>query len=117
VSIDRILEERKRTHGDFDDHANISQGLKDVMRQGRAWPEMGFNMREALEMIVHKIARIVNGKPRHKDHWDDIEGYSRLVSKELQDVPEVLAETGAKGRNVLPVGVQGTGRPRMPDAL
>ena len=39
--------------------------------------------REALEMIVHKIARIVNGDPNYIDNWIDICGYSKLVIDEI----------------------------------
>jgi hypothetical protein len=41
---------------------------------------------EALEMIVHKIGRIVNGNPDVVDHWVDIAGYAKLVSDRLQGV-------------------------------
>jgi len=82
--VNSLIQERGSRYGSFDDHANITQGIKDVMRQGRSWGKCTFSMREALEMIAHKIGRIVNGDPFYKDSWDDIEGYSRLVSKELE---------------------------------
>jgi hypothetical protein len=37
--------------------------------------------REALDMILHKIARIVNGNPNETDHWHDIAGYATLVEQ------------------------------------
>jgi hypothetical protein len=39
---------------------------------------------EALEMIAHKIARILNGNPDHHDHWHDIAGYATLVAERLE---------------------------------
>ena len=39
---------------------------------------------EALEMIVHKMARIVNGNPGKVDHWVDIAGYAKLIADRLQ---------------------------------
>lgn len=30
-------------------------------------------------MILHKIARIMNGDPDHIDHWHDIAGYATLI--------------------------------------
>jgi hypothetical protein len=39
---------------------------------------------EALEMIVHKMGRIVNGNPDEVDHWVDIAGYATLVADRLQ---------------------------------
>jgi hypothetical protein len=41
---------------------------------------------EALEMIAHKIGRIVNGDPDYADSWIDIAGYAKLVADELQGV-------------------------------
>ena len=40
--------------------------------------------RESLDMIVHKIARILNGDPNHVDSWHDIAGYATLVELELK---------------------------------
>ena len=34
---------------------------------------------EALHMIFHKIGRLVNGNPNHRDSWVDIAGYAQLV--------------------------------------
>jgi hypothetical protein len=39
---------------------------------------------EALDMIQHKIGRILNGDPDYVDNWDDIAGYSQLISKILR---------------------------------
>jgi hypothetical protein len=36
-----------------------------------------------LEMIAHKIARILSGDPNHRDHWEDIAGYAELVVREI----------------------------------
>jgi hypothetical protein len=49
------------------------------------WPleqRIGYQ-REALEMIAHKIARIINGDPNYADSWVDIAGYAKLVADRL----------------------------------
>ena len=80
-----LLNERGKTHGDFSDHAGITQALKSAMqyhnRDGDAWAKLTDPQREALEMIVHKIGRILAGNPNFRDHWDDIAGYARLVAE------------------------------------
>lgn len=81
-NTDKILEERQKTHGEFKTHAAISQGFKKVACE-LAQSQLDPTQAEALEMIFHKIARILNGNPSHKDHWDDIAGYATLVSREL----------------------------------
>jgi len=81
-STEALLAERGKTHGDYAVHAYITQELKRVMA------EAGNDLltpvqRESLDMIAHKIGRILTGNPNHQDHWDDIAGYARLASKEL----------------------------------
>ena len=45
---------------------------------------MDDDQREALEMIAHKIARILNGDPNYADNWIDIAGYATLVANRLE---------------------------------
>lgn len=81
-STELILEERQKTHGDFKTHALITQSLKKAATE-HAVSALSHVQAEALEMIIHKIGRILNGNPNHKDHWADIAGYATLVSREL----------------------------------
>lgn len=82
-SIDSTLEERGKRYGNFEEHARISQNLKGVMRREEGWNRLADDQREALSMIGHKIARILNGDPDYADSWTDIAGYARLVEKRL----------------------------------
>jgi hypothetical protein len=82
MNTDELLTERGKTHGDFTYHAQVTQELKAVMRE-HGLGKLSEVQREALEMIVHKIGRILAGNPDHKDHWDDIGGYSKLVRDRL----------------------------------
>ncbi len=76
-----LLAEREKTHGSFEVHANNTQMLKDVMHSNAKWHELPNQHKEALDMIVHKIGRIMAGNPNFHDHWDDIAGYARLGSQ------------------------------------
>lgn len=86
-----LLNERGRTHGDFTDHARYTQQIKDVIRRAgeerieRRQSRLTSVQEEALDMIAHKIGRILAGNPNFKDHWDDIEGYARLASERVID--------------------------------
>jgi hypothetical protein len=82
-TLDVILTARRSAHGDFGDHASVTQALKLVMVGGRNWNSLPAPQRESLEMIQHKIGRILSGDPNHQDHWDDIAGYATLVSRRL----------------------------------
>ena len=72
------LTQRGTTHGDYGDHADITQRLKDLMRCGRTYGRLVPHERETLDMIAHKIGRIVSGDPHFHDHWHDIAGYATL---------------------------------------
>ena len=83
-SIDATLEERGARYGAFSHQAHIAQSLKAVMRETPNWELLSPSQKESLEMVVHKIARILNGDPNYDDSWVDIAGYSKLVADELQ---------------------------------
>lgn len=90
MNIDEILAERGKTHGDFKSHAKTAQQLKFTLReQSKDWQvDFSHTQQEALEMICHKIARIVAGNPNFADHWRDIAGYATLVVDELETQDE-----------------------------
>ena len=83
MNIDKTLDERGARYGKFKDHATISQALKDVMQMTDGWARLSADQAEALEMIQHKVARILNGDPNYHDSWHDIGGYSKLVADRL----------------------------------
>lgn len=82
--IKSILADRAKTHGDYAQHAGTTQCLKSVMRNTRNWGDLTPSQTECLEMIAHKIGRILSGDPNHTDHWDDISGYATLVAEQLR---------------------------------
>lgn len=82
--INTTLAERGSRYGDFATHANITQRLKDTMRDTPNWDILNPGQRESLEMVAHKIGRILNGDPNYDDSWVDIAGYATLVANSLQ---------------------------------
>ena len=86
MDIDITLAGRLKTYGKFEDHAKIAQNLKAAMYDCPNWGELDSDMKEALEMVQHKVARILNGDPTYLDNWHDIIGYTRLVEKRLEDI-------------------------------
>jgi hypothetical protein len=83
-SVDAVLAERGKRYGLFKNHAVISQTLKSIIFTSRNDLVLASDQREALEMIAHKIARIINGDPDYVDSWTDIAGYAQLVADRLQ---------------------------------
>lgn len=87
-NITETLTERGGRYGPFKGHAEVSQELKQMItlhlqKRGKCLDD---DQQEALDMICHKIARIVNGDPDYADSWIDIAGYAKLVSDRLQGV-------------------------------
>lgn len=87
-SIQGLLNERARTHGVYRIHAHDSQVLKQFVFD-RLNLEDSVDVytndviSDALEMIITKLSRILNGNPYEPDHYRDIAGYAQLVVSEL----------------------------------
>lgn len=84
--VNKVLDSRAVDYGKFKDGARLMQGMKRLMAdhaqaQGKTFAD---DQWEALEMIVHKIGRIVNGNSDKVDHWTDIAGYATLVADRLE---------------------------------
>lgn len=82
-SIENTLAERGNRYGDFASHARITQRIKEAMADSPNWANLDHDMKEALEMVAHKVGRILNGDPAYHDSWHDMIGYTKLVADRL----------------------------------
>ena len=88
-----LLNEREKTHGDYSLVAAVSQALKSALRLG-PYDEVPDVIRESLELICMKMARIVCGDHNEPDHYIDIKGYAQLaLSKHVSPGNPVNKET------------------------
>ena len=74
---------REQSHGDFEVNTVTMQRLKFICRDSSNWMMMPAYQREAIEMICHKLGRILCGNSNFTDHWHDIAGYATLVENIL----------------------------------
>ena len=91
--LNSTLAERGSRYGKFTSHARITQELKAVISghtplgrihtDGTSGDHLAPDQQEALDMICHKIGRILNGDPDYADSWIDIAGYAQLVANRL----------------------------------
>lgn len=88
LDIHDVLEERGSRYGKFSEHALITQNIKRAMRHSRNWHNLPDDMKEALEMVAHKVGRILNGDPEYPDNVVDIIGYMQLVLDRMTGVKE-----------------------------
>lgn len=84
--IEQVLEQRGNRYGEFSTHAEVTQTFKVIIRSkmGEKWDSLKDDQKESLEMIAHKLGRIINGDPDYADSWVDIAGYAKLVSDRLE---------------------------------
>lgn len=89
TDINTILAERGARYGTFQGHAEIAQYLKGALRDFSVQRgcQLHHDQQEALDMICHKIARVINGDPDYADSWVDIAGYAQLVADRLNGAP------------------------------
>ncbi len=77
-----LLQQRQQTHGDFQTQAHVSQAMKTAVRKTIQWDGLPPTKREAIEMILTKISRMVCGDHTEPDHTLDIKGYAELIQED-----------------------------------
>ena len=88
--IHDLLNERCNRYGEFKTHAEVTQKIKEALFSGASFAYLDYDQKEALEMIAHKLGRIVNGDPNYLDSWVDIIGYTQLVLDRLKKDQEPI---------------------------
>lgn len=83
--VDATLDARAVDYGKFIEGAEVMQMLKRVVQNALNNRDkvLAHDQAESLDMIIHKIGRIINGNPDVVDHWLDIAGYAQLVADRL----------------------------------
>lgn len=82
TDVSETLSERGARYGKFNNHANVTQGIKSAYRLHHSnWCRLDTVTKEALEMIAHKIGRIIGGDETYGDSWHDIAGYATLAKE------------------------------------
>ena len=85
-SIQQTLAAREANYGRFADQAELSQAFKNIARSAEKWEQLPADMKESIDMICHKMARVLNGKgAEYADNWHDIAGYAALVEDRLNE--------------------------------
>lgn len=85
LNVNETLKERGDRYGSFVGHAEVTQVLKQniAVALKKRNKVLADDQQEALDMICHKIGRIINGDADYADSWHDIAGYASLVDKRL----------------------------------
>ncbi len=83
MNVTDLLNDREKKYGDFGELAKAIQAYKSAARHAPRWNAMTSSQREAVEMIVMKLCRVLYGDPMHMDSWVDISGYAVLAAEEF----------------------------------
>lgn len=84
VDITTITNDRAKTHGDYTDVAECAQVTKELWRSRAGYAKLSRVQRETLDMLAHKIARVLSGNPDERDHWSDIAGYAKITADRVR---------------------------------
>lgn len=82
--VQKILNERGKTHGDYRQMTAVIQKIKDVFRAEAGWDRLTADERETLDSIALKVGRILTGDPNFQEHWLDIAGYAMRMAEQLE---------------------------------
>lgn len=91
MSAEATITERGSVYGPFSINSDLCQAIKDLFRVRPGYKALGSYERESLDMIFHKISRIVvgaeHGAPPSSrvDSWHDIGGYAKLSEDRVKE--------------------------------
>ena len=85
MEINETLSTREGQYGQYRVVSEISQNIKAIMKDSPNYKMMPTYMKESLDMIANKMARILNGNYYLNDSWHDIGGYAALVVMTNED--------------------------------
>ena len=102
--VTKALEDRESQYGPFVENARITSEIMAVMQSGKTWEQQPNTSKEAMRMIAHKIARIVNGNPFYEDNFLDIAGYAELARMEILKCPQINYERKLIRKTMLYMG-------------
>jgi hypothetical protein len=95
MEINETLSTREGQYGQYRVVSDISQNIKSIMKDTPNYRAMPSYMRESLDMIANKMARILNGNYYLNDSWHDIGGYAALVVMTNEDLETERDNTDA----------------------
>lgn len=89
MTVDETLDERGKRYGKFSDVAEATHDLQTAFWESTDYQKlmtMPAFQSVAVDMILHKLARIAIGDADYIDNWLDIAGYAQLVVDKLNGI-------------------------------
>lgn len=101
ADLDTTLQQREHKYGRYSGMADLHNKLIDSVREHKNYTKLPNEIKLSVEMILHKIARAINGDYSYTDNYTDIQGYAeraleylndKAVEKEQEKDNEILKE-------------------------
>lgn len=77
-TVQDTLKQRGVRYGDFATGSALAVNLKRMIRAHANHAVLHAGHQQALDIIMDKVSRIINGDPMYADNWHDIAGYATL---------------------------------------
>jgi hypothetical protein len=84
MTVSNVLKERGGRYGSFSDNAKSTQLVYELLTHR----DMPNEIKEAIHMIAHKLARVRHGDCMYEDSFVDIAGYATLASNWIKEQNE-----------------------------
>ena len=82
--MDKMIRQKEAAYGGMHRQGELSQELKGVLHDHEGWHKLTGGQQEALDMVMHKVSRIVCGDNLYIDSWRDIAGYAQVIVDALE---------------------------------
>lgn len=91
MNINETLQARGEHYGNFNTLSIINKKLDAITAE--YGQHLDATQKKAIDMIFHKVSRILNGNPHYADNWHDIAGYAMLGGRWDESEKEKENET------------------------
>lgn len=82
LSVAKPSPNRDHQHGGVEAVGAVEQPIKAALRSGKNWHRLTPGQQCALDMLAHKMGRILSGAdPGDPEHWEDLAGYPLAVMR------------------------------------
>src|SRR5699024_12051327 len=76
--------QKESSYDGMNRQGELTKELKGVHHDHEWWHKLTGGQQEALDMIMHKVSRIVCGDNLYIDSWRDIAGYAQVIVDALE---------------------------------
>lgn len=83
-NVNELLASRSKLRGDYKTMAKAHAGIMEAIAKNSS-RRMSDEELLSLNMIGHKLARIITGTAYDSDSWKDVAGYATLVVNTMED--------------------------------